>query len=59
MATGKALLLLIATQLSANGWWFVATQQESLDETAMILIPVMSTGVVILFIIDTIIDNWE
>jgi hypothetical protein len=57
--TGKGITFFIVTQLCSNGWWFCATQTESLAATPFFLIPVLSTALIVIGIASFIFDNWD
>lgn len=55
----KILCFMIISQLCSNGWWFCATQQESIGETPVILIPVIATVVLVMSFVYWLIVNWD
>ena len=59
MMLGKNSLFIILSQTFTNGLWFCSTQQETLMETPMAMIPLLSALGLFMFFMDFIIENWD
>lgn len=56
--SAKLIFFIIITQLCSNGWWFCATQQNSINETPVVLIPIITSLVLVVVLVLWIWDNW-
>ena len=55
---GKTTFLIIITQLVSNGFWFCATQFDSLFQNPTILIPMLSSVILFIMLVSFIKEEW-
>ncbi len=55
---GKTILLFLLGLTASNGFWFCATQQIKLDETPLLVVPIVASVAAASIIGQAIYDNW-
>ena len=55
----RILTLILLSQIVSNGWWYCATQQTTIDETPIALIPWLSSIVLFIWFCLWIFNNWN
>jgi hypothetical protein len=55
----KTIFFILLSQFCSNGWWYCVTQQSSIGKTPVIMIPIISTIMLIIFFARWIMDNWD
>ena len=56
--TGRVVLFVIMLLGAVNGFWYCATQQPTIGATAIILIPTLSSIVLLVYLVAFIVVNW-
>ena len=56
---GKQFLFTVALMIVVNGFWYCATQQQSIGETPAIVAPILACIVLCAFIARWVNDNWD
>lgn len=56
---GKKVFIFVLSQMVANMWWYCATQQESVTETPLIVMPILLTLLFLFFIGRWVLLNWD
>ncbi len=57
--TGKAYFFSILIMIATNGLWYCITQQKSIGETPMIILPFISAVFVVVILAREIVNNWD
>lgn len=56
---GLIIVVFILSQFVANGLWYCATQQSSLFESHVVVIPILSSIALLIFGLIWICENWD
>lgn len=56
---GKSWFFVIMNLLACNGWWYCATQQDTIEQTPIIIIPFIASVIVVIFIMESLYNNWD
>ena len=55
---GKTIFIFIISMLAVNGFWYCATMQETMGQTPVIVIPVISSIVLGIYLAAFIANTW-
>ena len=56
---GKWLLFIIFLMCATNGFWYCATQQETMGQTPVIVIPILGSIGVVLSVVGFVLRTWD
>ena len=55
---GQIMAFILLTQIATNGWWWCATQQASVGDSPLMLIPLVATAFLLVLVLKLITSKW-